>query len=143
MARPNLFDDEDFADPEEVDGEVEGKASIGVFTRRVTDNRNGAVIKLEAHITKSPEDNDGVTWIKFYYQDDEQKMGHCFVDTIDPDIILDAIEGYLANGKFSQLLSFLESEARTAADPISFRVLMEDVLGKPITADTSNYAELF
>jgi len=83
---------------------------------------------IEAHITKSA-DNEGITWVKFYEKMDPRNFTHCYIDTMDPELILNCIEDALRNGKGPQLAAFFREEGRVALSPVVFRMKLETALG--------------
>ncbi len=116
--------DEDQFDPEE----DSMPADVLVLGRDV-ETKDGRVVRLEGHITKQPESEDGVTWIKMHEKGTPENFTHCFVDTIDAELILDAMENYIRAGKGPRLVTFLKEEGRSIRNPVTFRLKLDTALG--------------
>jgi hypothetical protein len=111
------FDSEDDAMP----------ADMLCFKREVT-APDGQEVVIEASITKHGDDQ-GVTWIKFYNRGLPQNFSHCFVDTMDAELILSAVENYVRDGKGPEVAAFLKEEGRVAMSPVVFRLKLDTALG--------------
>ena len=113
----NDFDPEDDAMP----------ADILVLKREV-ECPDGRVVCINANITKH-EGNSGITWIKFFEKRDPDNFSHCYVDTIDAELIVNAIENYVRDGKGPEVARFLKEEGRAIMSPVIFRMKLDTALG--------------
>ena len=106
-------------------------SSILVFKRKVevTDTLRPHSVVIEAQVTKNEEDADGITLLKLYDSGAPEKFSHCYIDTIDGELILDAVENYVRQGKASEVSRFFEEEGRYAGDPTTFRLKLDTALG--------------
>jgi hypothetical protein len=104
-------------------------ADILVLKREVEVDGSLRVVVLEAHITKQPDQLDGVTWVKIYEKMMPEKFAHCYIDTIDGELILNAIENYVRQGKGPAVEEFFRKEGRTASNPVTFRMKLDAALG--------------
>lgn len=116
---------EDYFDPDE-----DSMPSDILVLKRCVNPPSGPGWTIEAHITRSEGDEKGVTWIKLY-DTNSSNFSHCYVDTMDPELILNAMENYILNGRGVEVEAFLREEGRVAKDPVVFRMKMENVLGSP------------
>lgn len=98
-------------------------SDILVLTQEVEEEKGGTTCVLEAHITKH-DDNNGVTWIKFYNKG-STSFSHCYVDTIDAELIVNAIANYVRVGRKYDVDTFLRTEGRVAMSPVAFRMKLE------------------
>lgn len=98
------------------------------FTRKI-DTPDGRSVIIQAFITKGEDENSGITWIKFYESATPSNFTHCFVDTIDPELILSALENYIRDGKGPEVAEFLKEEGRVAMSPVAFRMKLDTALG--------------
>lgn len=102
-------------------------SDILVLTR-VVDSKDGRQYVIEAHITKHDE-NTGITWMKLFGKGDPDNFSHCYVDTIDAELIVNAMENYIRLGKKNKVDEFLRTEGRVAMDPVIFRMKLETAMG--------------
>lgn len=96
--------------------------------KREVECPDGRMVCIEANITKH-EDNEGITWVKFFEKLDPKNYSHCYVDTLNPELILNAIENMLRRGKGPELAAFLKEEGRVVLSPVTFRLKLETALG--------------
>ena len=121
--------DEDDFDPED----DAMPADMLCFKRGVT-APDGQEVIIEVNITKH-EDGQGITWIKFYNRGCPESFSHCYVDTIDAELIVNAIENYVREGKGTEVAAFLREEGRVAMSPVIFRMKLDTALGGGRTGD--------
>ena len=100
-----------------------------VIKRDVEENVSGALFILEAHITRHAAQDSGITWIKVYPSTTPEIYSHCYVDTTDPELILDAMENYIQAGRFSEVERFLDADGRAIGNPVTFRLKLDAALG--------------
>ena len=101
-----------------------------VIKRDVEENVSGALFILEAHITRHAAQDSGITWIKVYPSTTPEIYSHCYVDTTDPELILDAMENYVRQGKMNDVAHFLSEDGRTISNPTTFRIKLDSTLGQ-------------
>lgn len=100
-----------------------------VLGRDIEVEADGRTVRLEAHITKQKSQEDGVTWVKMFEKGCPEKFTHCYIDTIDGELILDAIENYVRQGKGPQVAQFIRDEGKTIRNPVTFRIKLDSALG--------------
>lgn len=102
--------------------------------RRDVAGQGKRVVCMEAHITKHENQTDGITWLKIYEKATPENFNHCYIDSIDAELILDCIENYVAMGKGPEVAEFLRQDGRSIGDPIAFRIKLETALGGGLEA---------
>lgn len=123
-------------DEESFDSENDAlPADVLVFKREV-ETPVGRAVCMEAHITKH-DDNSGMTWIKFYERGTPDNFSHCYVDTIDAELILNAIENYVKAGKGPAVAEFLREEGSAIMSPVIFRMKLDTALGEGTLGEDS------
>lgn len=123
------FDPEDDALPSDI-----------LVLRRKVESATGIPWMLEAHITKH-DDESGVTWIKMFEEYAAANFSHCYVDTIDAELILNCIENYIRIGKGHEVEKFFQENGRTAMNPVTFRMKLETMLGSSGLGDSEAAAD--
>jgi hypothetical protein len=103
--------------------------SADLVIRKKVTTADGRVSIIEATITKNDSTPDGITWIKMYEEGDPNNFANFFVDTLNPELILTALENYLAKGKGPEIARFLHEEGKTVRNPVEFRLKLEATLG--------------
>lgn len=117
-------------DLEEYDPEEDAMPSESlVLKRRVEEDISGDIVIIEAQITRHDDQEDGITFLKLYKEGSE-KFSHCYVDTTDPELILDAMENYVRQGKMNDVAHFLSEDGRTISNPTTFRIKLDSTLGQ-------------
>jgi len=104
-------------------------ADILILRREVTVDISGDRVVLEAHVTKHQGQDDGITWIKMYDLGRPEKFSHCYIDTINGELILDAMENYIRGGRMTEVADFLREDGRAIRNPVTFRLKLESALG--------------
>lgn len=123
----------------EFSGELEGEdldpeddampIEVLVLGRDIEVESDGRTVRLEAHITKHNGQADGVTWVKMFEKGCPEKFTHCYIDTIDGELILDAIENYVRQGKGPKVAQFIREEGKSIRNPVTFRIKLDSALG--------------
>ena len=86
--------------------------------------KNPMHVKIEAQVRSSG------TFIKFWHVSRGADNFHwCFVETIDPEPLVNAIEQRLNDGMFFPIVQFIKESGRTIRDPVEIRLKMDSALG--------------
>lgn len=115
---------EDTFDPDE-----DVMPSDTMIIRKEVDTADGRVSVIEAQITTNSEAPNGITWIKLYEKAVPDIFLNFYVDTLNPELILNAIENYYAQGKGPEVAKFILSEGKSVRNPVEFRLKLEATLG--------------
>jgi len=100
-----------------------------VMRRKIEENVSGDPYIIDAHITRHDDEGKGITWIKLYHANFPENYSHCYVDTMNPELILDAMENYVRAGKFAEVENFLQQDGRALGNPVTFRLKLDSALG--------------
>jgi len=87
---------------------------------------------VEAQICGSVDDSGEDTahsFIQLWHVLNEKNKLHFFIDTADPEPVLNALEQRLADGEFHAVRNFIKTTGHTVRDPIEFRLKLDAVLG--------------
>lgn len=112
----------DGADMEQFDAEEDVVPTVQIVRRRVVDEPTRVLI--EATIS---EEN---TYIKFWEARDPENSAFCFVDTIEPDTILDTLETKFEMGLFDEVAHFFRTKGRTIGDYTQFRIRLDAIVSQ-------------
>jgi hypothetical protein len=112
------------ADEEAIDGG--NTLELLVLHREVSEPMH---VKIEAHVSK-----DG-TFIKFWHVLRDEKFYHVFLDCMEPEPILNAMVQRFEQGKFRQMITFIEEVGKAIRDPIEFRLKLDSYMGATAILD--------
>ena len=121
-------------DDEESTGEHD-TLELLILHREVQDPMH---VKIEAHVQK-----DG-TFIKFWHVPrGERAFHHMYLDSMEPEPILNALVQRIEEGRFSGLVSFINTVGKAIRDPIEFRLKLDSYMGitgadLPLSRDNSD-----
>jgi len=90
-------------------------------------------VKIEATISESH-----VTKIVCWRTDRSSEEVHCYIDSADPEPILNALEIYISNGRWSSIVEFFEEQGMVVLDPQIFRMKMDAIMGETGREDASD-----
>lgn len=122
MAKKSCFDD---ALPEVGAGDFDDETDIPnidqlVLERTVSD----PLVQITATISE-----DHVSFIQCNRASPEESC-HCYVDTTDPEFILNALERHIADGGWRKVVQFFQRDGRTISDPVTFRLKFDAVMNE-------------
>lgn len=126
MGRTGDFgDDEDGFDiadlgEEEYDAEEDALPTVQIVIRRVVEKPKHVVI--EATIGEES------TFIKFYKPAYPEEFKFCFIDTLDPEMVLNTLEGKFSEGLLEEVEDFFDKYGRSISDPVKFRLKLDAVV---------------
>jgi hypothetical protein len=105
---------------EEYDADEDALPSTQIVIRRIVDKPIS--IQIEATI------GEDSTFIKFWRTIRPESFKFCFLDTLDPDMILDTLEGKFENGLIEGVEDFFDKYGRTISDPVRFRLKLDAIV---------------
>jgi len=114
--------DYDFDELEEPEYDAEEDAMPCVHTVIRRDVELPIPVKIEATVA---EDN---TYIKFYRPRNPDKFCFCFVDTIDPEMLLTTLENKFSEGLLEEVEDFFAKYGRSISDPVRFRIKLDAIV---------------
>jgi len=90
-------------------------------------------VRIEATISESH-----MTKIVCYRTDRSKEEVHCYVDSVDPEPILNALEIYISQGRWSSIFAFFKEQGMVVLDPQIFRMKMDAVMGETCQEDAGD-----
>jgi len=138
VGRKSCFDDilGDDGDGDYDDASDTPEVTMVTLTREV---KEPIPVKIEATISESH-----MTKIVCFRTDRGGRAAeevHCYVDSVDPEPILNALEIYIEQGRWSSIFAFFKEQGMVVLDPHVFRMKMDAVMGE--TCHASDRDDMF
>jgi len=126
MAKNRAFrDDDEDLDLEELadesyDPEEDAMPTVHIVQRRIIEDP----IRVEIEATIGEES----TFIKFFRLNNPERFKFCFIDTLDPEMVLNTLETKFNDGLLEEVEDFFEKYGRSISDPVKFRLKLDAVV---------------
>lgn len=112
------YDDDDGSDDVSQVNEIDcTKGVVATFNREI---REPMHVIIEGYITESD-----MTYISLYHVLNEKAKCYMWIDTREPEVVLNALEEYVREGYFWNILKFIEKEGRSIRDPVELRLKLD------------------
>ena len=118
----NWFDQDtaDMGQDQEVFDHVDPVEQL-VIRREVTEPMH---VKLEAHVM------DTGTFLKFWHVPrGEAAFTHMLIDDMEPELLINALVERFEEGRYWEVVKFIQDEGRAIRDPIEFRLKLDASMG--------------
>ena len=130
MVRERIFDDElEFDDDEDEEFDPEEDAMpISQFVIR-------REVKKPDHVMIEATIGAESTFIKFWLAHQDDSFNFCFLDTIEPDMVLNALEQKFEAGLLQEVIAFFDTYGKYLKDPVNFRIKLDAIVKASIDID--------
>jgi len=75
------------------------------------------------------EQADLYTFVQFWHVLDPKHRYHFFIDTGEPETVINALERRFSDGQFHAVRNFIKKKGKTIRDPLEFRLQLDAELG--------------
>ena len=111
---------EDTEEEEDYDPEEDAMPTLHVVIRRE--------IKEPHHVIIEATIGEDSTFIKFWQDSYPERFHYCFLDTLEPDMVLNTLENKFRKGLFYGVEDFFIKYGRDISDEVRFRLKLDAVV---------------